>query len=241
MKTWYHCAHPATRPSTCEEEVARGLDLADRAPLVIGCDPGIVNSALSIWVGSRHLATVSIKSTPSVTPGRAAIAIMKAIDEILDEIGTRQRLTMAVIEAQGMKWRKYAIEHAALVNDLADWFGSVCDVVLVPPATVKSVIAGNGRATKADIKAAVKSILAGNDAVRGIETYDEHMVDAVALALIGLAMLGCGDVCIQMSDHQRRLMASRVRRTPAVVGELWACGGSVFELFIKPLDNPALS
>lgn len=111
--------------------------------------------------------------------------------------------TLVVFEDYVMGFRKGTGRLAHLgevggVLKLAAW-SSGADVMVVPSATLKSVIAGNGKADKKEVQKALQ-------AKYGYHVAQEDEADATALLLIGEAHCGSSELSL---DRKRKEAVGR--------------------------------
>ena len=78
------------------------------------------------------------------------------------------------------------------------------DALIVPPSTMKSLIAGNGHAQKTDVKAALR-------AQYGYDVPQDDEADALGLLLVGEHTLGCFTL---KTDKKRLSSLSKCRMIP---------------------------
>lgn len=143
---------------------------------VVGVDQSLTSTGVAYRVGGK-LVTMTIE------PGKLrGMHRLSYIRNKLLEVMSQVRPAMVVFEDYVMGFRKTTGRLAHLgevggVLKLAAW-GAGADIMIVPSATLKSVVAGNGKADKLAVQRALLKTY-------GYRVEQEDEADAAALLLIG--------------------------------------------------------
>jgi crossover junction endodeoxyribonuclease RuvC len=153
------------------------------SPLVLGIDPGLHHTgygALQLKDGHPHICEAGVLSTRAGAGfGDRLRHLHRDVERLLDDL----RPDVIVLEGLFVHGRfprtAIVLGHARGIIYLAA-AGAGVGVMELPPSVVKRAVAGTGRASKAQMQAAMQTVLG----VRRLA--DAHAADALALAYAGL-------------------------------------------------------
>lgn len=167
-----------------------GPDPRRRAPLVVlGLDPGLRRTgygALEIDGGRPRVreAGVLLTRTRDGLAGRL-LHLYRDIDTLLRDLTPAVVVLEDLFVHRGFPRAALVLGHARGIILLAA-AAAGARVVELPPSSVKQAVAGSGRAGKAQMQRAVRTLLG----VRGLS--NAHAADALALAYAGWSRASAG-------------------------------------------------
>lgn len=140
--------------------------------IIVGIDPGVEYTGFAISCDGKKTAK-TIRADSAIGAERLISIARQVVDSIVEA-----KATIAVFEDYGFGGGFFNVEVAELVG-MIKWrlyeFRLPIEVCFLAPNTVKKVITGSGRATKAQVKKAISTLL---------ETKVSHEADAVALTVV---------------------------------------------------------
>jgi crossover junction endodeoxyribonuclease RuvC len=156
--------------------------------IVLGIDPGLAATGYAVIDGENGRLRVrdsGCARSPSREPLEARV---RAIYDAVSEVLAQWRPEVAVLEGL---YADYGFPRTAIL--MGHVRGVIClaaqqagaRIMELSPAEVKSALTGSGRASKEQIRRAVTRML-----VLPSPPRSEHVCDALALALVGLARRG---------------------------------------------------
>ncbi len=154
--------------------------------LVLGFDPGLLRTgygALRIGAGRPRVCELGVLSTRGAELGPRLHQLYRDVESLVREL----RPDLVVLEDL---FAHHRFPRTAIV--LGHVRGIIClaaasahvGVLALAPSVVKRAVAGSGRASKAQVQAAVRTLLGLR------EVSNPHAADALALAYAGLTRLG---------------------------------------------------
>ena len=156
--------------------------------IVLGLDPGLSATGYAVLEAGNGSLTVRESGCARSQSRRPVEERVRAIYDELTDVLSRWQPAVAVLEGLYADYRfprtAIMMGHVRGVICLAAGQASA-RVMEVSPAEVKKALTGSGRASKDQIRRAVTRML-------GLRTQpqSEHVCDALALALVGLAREG---------------------------------------------------
>ncbi len=162
---------------------------AGRPHLVLGFDPGLHRTGYGALrlAGTGPLAQVWEAGVLTTRPGdpleRRLHLLHRDIEALLRDLRPGLVVLEDLFAHRRFPRTAIVLGHVRGVICLAAASSNV-DVMALAPSVVKRAIAGSGQASKAQVLAAVRSLLG----LRGLT--DSHAADALALAYAGMARAG---------------------------------------------------
>lgn len=192
-----------------------GPDLGRRPPsVVLGLDPGLLRTgygALSVEGDGLHLREAGVL----VTRSRGGLAgrllhLYHDIDGLLRDLQPDVVVLEDLFVHRAFPRTALALGHARGIIMLAAAAAGV-RVMELPPSSVKQAMTGSGRATKAQMKRAVRMVFGA----RGLS--NAHAADALALAYAGWSRASVGPIRgVGSPGPTRTAHATRGARAPEV-------------------------
>lgn len=140
--------------------------------IILGIDPGVEYTGVAVLSNGKVTAK-TIRALSGLGSERLISIARQVVDFII-----ASKADIVVFEDYGFGGGFFNVEVAELMG-MIKWrvneFSLPITLCFLAPNTVKKIIVGNGRATKAQVKKAVSEI---------IETKVSHEADAVALCLV---------------------------------------------------------
>lgn len=172
--------------------------------IVLAIDPGVEFTGIAV----KREGYVSTKTLTAEGFGIERLASM--VDEVMSII-TFEKPDVVVLEDYGFGGKFFNVEVAELVGTIRYclWSsGRDCQVVSLAPNTVKKLVAGNGRASKAEVGQAVRKVLT-------VPVGSDHEADALALLIVMGRFL-----TESLSAQDLRMIRGRMYRNVPNHGEL---------------------
>ncbi len=154
--------------------------------LVVGLDPGLLHTGYAAAVGSRQGMTVrevGVLRVPAGSLGARLRAVYRETVALLAELRPDRVALEDVFGHARHPRTAVQVAHVRGVLLLAATEAGL-PVESLSPAAVKRAVCGNGRASKAQVQSAVRSLLGL------VGELDSHAADALALAATTLARAG---------------------------------------------------
>ena len=160
-----------------------------RSPIVLGFDPGLHRTgygAVCLNGSAPRVVEAGVLTTrPSERLGRRLHLLYRDIESLVREMRPRLIVLEDLFAHPRFPRTAIVLGHVRGIICLAAASARI-EVMALAPSAVKRAVAGSGQASKAQVQAAVRVLLA----LRGV--VDAHAADALALAYTGMARTTTG-------------------------------------------------
>lgn len=148
---------------------------------LVTVDPGVQGTGVSIWESARHSGTLTVENDDpyrATAPVTMHMLIMSKLESLRINPPHAGRMLLV--------FEDYGYGSGYFNSDVAEIIGmfkshvhfspsAFIGMVFISPTSVKKIVTGSGKASKADVKRAVKTLYPD------IKTTTDHEADSLAL------------------------------------------------------------